>query len=315
MGARWSASLMAAMVMVTVSVPVGCASGPQPDQAIGRGPASSDGSPRWGRDAAAGVDARTSRQGPRVEAADTGRFTLRLERGVVGVAELDATIEGSFDHRMPASEVIVDLRALAEPLTTDPGLEWPADAPTEVVVRQVGDHLFVHTGAEPFPWLVFPSGTDPLGAHELLSAHDPGRLLRVLERSGVEVSTLDGGTVDAIDTLRHSGWLAGSAVGDVDHETARVVALAGLVPAELLDRLVRFDLWVGVDDGVARRLVLEWDLDSLAGLARRLDGTDQGIDRLRYRTVVEWFDLGADVRIEAPPRHLVGVIDPTAASR
>jgi hypothetical protein len=308
---RSAVSRSTVWLVVSVMVAAGCAS-TENDDAVGADPGGFWSS-ATDENAPVGV-ARDGHPHVTVTTAPSGRFSVRVQRGVVGVAELDVTTLGSFDGR-GGSEVVLDLEALAAPLVADPALDWPAEGPSRVVLRQVDGQLFVHTGVEPLPWLALGDGPDPTGAVEMASTFDPSRLAGVVERAGIDVGVHDGGAVDGVATERRSGWLGGSALVDLDDGTGRLTALAGVAPHELIDRLFRFDLWVGRDDGVARRLVLEWDLDALAELARRVDGTDEGIDRIRYRTEVRWFDLGADLRIEAPPRHLVGVIDPSARRR
>jgi hypothetical protein len=321
MGAnRWLRALAAAMgvTMLMAGALAGCGFGGSGSGSgdPARGDADAEVGHTWRRaGAASGRAARENREIP-FEPGDTGRFTMRIRRGVVGVTELDATLRGSFDNRVPASELVIDLVAMAAPVRHDGGDEWPPGSFSELTVRRVGEHLFVHTGREPLPWVVFGDGADPLGAREMAATHDPARLLSLLQQWSAEVVAADGGTHDGVDTIRYSGWLVGAAIAELDRDggaAGRYTAIGGVGSDELLDRLFRFDVWAGVDDGVPRRLVVEWDLEVLAELAWRLDGSDHGIDRLIHRTEVDWFDIGRPITIEAPPRELVGVID--AATR
>ena len=306
-GLRVRAVVVASAALVVAVAVAGCASG-APDDAG----ADEEGVGRWRRPTDDPMRVSTGSGELDLRSGETGRFTLRVQRGLVGEFELDVTFEGAFDTAVPASELLVDLYAMAEPARVVGSVEWTPGAPTELIVRQVAGQLFVHTGIGPLPWVEFPGGADPLGVLELASAHDPARLVEVLRRPAVDVDTFEGGGLDGIDTVRHSGWVAGSAVADLDLDpelsASRYTAIGGLSADSVLDRMLRFDLWVGAD-GVPRRLVVEWDLDALAEVARRLDGTDDGIDRLRYRTEVEWFEVGRPVAIVVPPRHLVGVAD------
>jgi hypothetical protein len=294
-----------AVAVVMLGVPPGCVVDHLDEPEVG-------GQVDWGPGPLA--DRRGAWSDLALPTAESGRFTMRIEQGIVGVAELDTVVEGAFDRRAGASELVIDMDEVAAAQPGGQARARRADAPDRLVIRRVEGAVFVRLGALEREWVVIPPA--PAGSvHaaevvEVADAYDPARLLDVLERASVEVTRRPGGEVDGAGTTLYSGWIRGNRSGDLStSDGANLEILAGVAPAELADRLFRFDVWVGEADGRPRRLVVEWDLDTLAELAVRIDGTAEGIDRLRFRYVVHWFDLGSPIDIVPPPVDQVAVVD------
>lgn len=310
--ARWRVEGGAALVVAATvlgalfAVPAACgwtgSAGEEGSDAEGAG---------WIRRAAA--DRPVSTGSLAIEPGVTGRYVLRLERGVEGEVVVDTEVRGTFDRSVPSWEIELDLWELSAPAIEAGLATWPEGAPHEMVVRRIGDDVYLDTGRAPYTWVryaVDDPGVAPFLA--TLPVDEPDRLLGELTDGARDVRTHDGGVVDGVETVRYSGRLdlgAVSRAADEGWSAADRTAIRGVGLEEVLGSMLRFDLWVGTGDGLARRLVVELDHEALAALARRLDGTDAEVRRLRHRTEVEWFDLGAPVVIEAPPPGLVGVFD------
>lgn len=240
-----------------------------------------------------------------------GRFRSTTETGVVGQVVVETVVTGAFDEEAGAFEASIDLdRMLA---TASPGMltgEVPVEG-GELVIRGAADLVFVK--ADDRGWILLPGTVD-----EVLQSAGvvrPDALLDLLDAVADSVVEAPGERIDGEFTTRYSGWIPTSAFDDLmidgaggDVALGPLVGVADAVESyELLDRLIRFDVWVDAE-GRARRLVLEADLEAITEVALRIDGHADGIDRLRLRHEVDWFDLGL-VSIEPPPRSEVSVID------
>lgn len=247
-----------------------------------------------------------------VVAPSSGRFRYHLEVGAVGYGVLDTVIDGEFDEEARAFEMTLDLGEVAGAV---PGLvDDPAMPLAEhLIIRGVVGRVFVRAEPSDRGWILFPGAIDETVAD--MGVHRPDAMLAVLDRSSDGVVASDGGAVDGAATTRFSGWIRGDALGDLSSgDGGGLESLSGVASADLFDRLVRFDVWVD-EAGRARRLVIEADLESMAAVARRIDGTDAEVDRLRLRHDIEWYDLDAGVTVEPPPRDQVSVIDVDALER
>lgn len=242
-----------------------------------------------------------------------GRFRAVSEAGVVGYGVVETVVTGAFDEEAEAFEASIDLERLMA--SAPPGVlasQPPVDG--ELVIRGVAGLVFVK--ADERGWILLPGSIDEI--LESAGLVRPDAMLNLLDSASDGVVEVPGEWIDGEITTRYSGWLPAGAldglggVGALSSVGADPLSgLGGVVtPSELFDRMIRFDVWVD-REGQARRLVIEADLESLAEVARRVDGTDQGIDQLRLRYEVDWYDLGT-VTIEPPPRSEVSVIDRTA---
>lgn len=230
------------------------------------------------------------------------------EVGAVGFGVVETVVDGEFDEHNDGFEARVDLARQIE--TAPPGLL--ADLPPmsdELVIRGAAGLVFMKVDEQ--GWILLPGSLD-----ELLSSAGvtrPDALLDLLDWAADGVVEAPGGVIDGDETVRYSGWLPGTALASMPgNDTvktleSRVASMGNSPPWDLLDRMVRFDVWVD-GEGQARRLVIELDLDTLSELSIQVDGHDEGIDRIRLRHQVDWFDLGS-VMIEPPPRSEVSVID------
>ena len=313
---RWSVAIGVVGAVLVTAVLSGCAGGAP-------SVASDEGGGGWTRRAVASGRSAPTRSVLELDPGSSGRFEVRIQRGIEGELVVDASARGSFDRGADATELVVDLRAMAQPAIDAGQVHWPPGAPDEMTFRRIGGDLFVDTGRAPLPWVLVRAGDDPLGTDTLLSAFEPRQLLERLVASGRDISSEDGGVVDGVATVRQSGWVAPPGSGPLPgleaYEPRLTTTIGGVSLATLLGSTFRFDLWIGADDGRPRRLVIELDHDALAELARELAGPDAGpigqFERFVHRTEVEWFDLGAPIVIEEPPAHLIGVIDHDALAR
>jgi hypothetical protein len=232
----------------------------------------------------------------------TGRFQIGIQLGVAGRQVVEASTFGTFDRDVGALEMVIDLDAMVGALPPGSG-PLPPEFGGDMVVRIVGSEAFVHVGPDDRNWVRMP--VDPEEVTASFGVYVPEQFLALLEQVGSDVSSEIEMGGDGGPTVRYSGWIDSVALGALTGgDAARLATVASAVPSQLRDRVVRFDLWVGAD-GVPRRLLIELDLDTVAAATRELDGTSAGIDRLVMRFVVDWFDLGADISIEAPAPHLV----------
>lgn len=238
----------------------------------------------------------------------SGRFRMGVTMGAEGVMILETSLVGEYDGS-GASEVVLDLGPLVE--VADPSLaeQFPEGAGDALVVRTVGTDVYVHTGAVDREWVL-----SPIEDHDLIAEiglPSPDELVSVVESAGVDIATADGGTIDGVAAHRYSGWIDGSSLGLLSPGAQQrgLDELAAAYPVDLFDRIVRFDLWVG-DDGLPRRLVVEYDHDSMLEIAERIDGPQGRVDLPLMRFEVEWYDLGAPIHIDAPPRDQISVVAP-----
>ena len=267
-----------------------------------------------GSDSAGGSGRWAATRGDVVEMADvaapgaSGRFRMGITMGAEGVMALETTLVGEYDGS-GASEVVLDLGPLVE--VVDPAMvaQLPEGAGDALVIRTVGTDVYVHTGAVDREWVL-----SPIEGHDLIAEiglPSPDDLVSAVESAGVDVAVADGGTIDGVAARRYSGWIDGSSLGVLSPGARQggLDELAAAYPAGLFDRIVRFDLWVG-DDGLPRRLVVEYDHDSMLEIAERIDGPQGEVELPLMRFEVEWYDLGASIHVDAPPRDQISVVAP-----
>lgn len=244
-----------------------------------------------------------------------GRFRSRSEVGAEGYGVVEAVVNGEFDEAAGAFEARLDLDHLLA--TSPPGVLTGPVVGGEFVIRGAAGLVFVKVDDR--GWILMPGTVDELLASA--GVVRPDAMLDLLDSAGDKITEFRGDRIDGEAVVRYSGWLPAEVfdgipgwggVGAMGSAPA-LQEIAGVHASELLDRMIRFDVWVDLD-GAVRRLLIEADLDALADVARRVDGTDAGIDRLRMRYVVDWFDLGL-ATIEPPPRSEVSVIDYAALER
>ncbi len=246
----------------------------------------------------------------------SGRFRVRSEAGIEGDSVIESVVVGAFDEGTGSFEAALDLKRLLASAQGSVLDGVPPGLGDELVVRAASGLVFVKADAR--GWILLPGSLDDV----LVDAGivRPDALLDLLNHVGAGVVAVDGDVIEGDTTTLYSGWLDPDALAGMGTPGEATAAGAGsglgpltgidgsAVPSDVLDRLVRFDVWID-GRGRARRLVVELDRDAVAEIARRVDGTDAGIAQLRLRHEVEWFDLDSGVTIEAPPRSEVSVID------
>jgi hypothetical protein len=241
--------------------------------------------------------------------ASSGRYRLEAELGGEGVFVSTISLTGAFDRASGASEVSLDMRSLFESYPDDAGVSLPDELGDELIIRIVDGLLYQYVGSHDREWIVYP--LDPSEVLDAMGIYRPEMFLEVIESSSHDVSVADGPTIDAVPTRHYSGWIDGTGFAGLssDGSGGGLGQMAASFPPGLLDRIVRFDAWVGAD-GLLRRVVIEFDHDAMFEVAERIEGPQ---DRTRAMPVmhyrIDWFDLDEPVGIEPPAPHLVQVVD------
>lgn len=161
----------------------------------------------------------------------TGRYTLGVEMaaGVEGTPSLDAAVSGAFDRTTDAitAEIDVDETFAGAPELAG---SLPAELRGEAVeMRSVGGSTWMRIGSEG-PWSAVASGTSPLGA--IVPGVD--QVLELLEHAGERIQSHTGGI--------YSGHIELEAIADADPAFASFAHLAAVLPPEVHDRLVPFQV-------------------------------------------------------------------------
>ncbi|MDZ7679107.1 MAG: hypothetical protein U5K29_11205 [Acidimicrobiales bacterium] len=245
----------------------------------------------------------------RAQRVSSGRFGLQVSLGREGAMVASTTVEGVFDHDAGASETVVDLASLRAQLPAEAGPIASEGLGDELIVRIVDGTVYLYVGTADREWVLYP--VDAAQASRTLGLARPDRFLQVLESVGDEVTVTEAPPLDGEPTRRYSGWIDPEGFSELSADGAggALDQMADSLPPGLLDRIVRFDAWIG-DDGVARRVVIELDREAVFDLAERVEGPqalDAALPVMRYE--VDWFDLDTPVRIEPPPPDQVSVID------
>ncbi len=237
-----------------------------------------------------------------------GRLTIsgEADSDLPGVVEL--LIDGAYDLPSDSSMISMDMSEIFQAASEagndqiPPGFEGLFSSPIEVVT--IGEEgwmrwsvISMFTGGSPDSWIVLDpqdvdSATEGFGLSS--SAGDPMNLLGGLAEADATVEDLGNDMVRGVAS-RH--WRA-----LIDLDTLSVDA----EPAERAELETRFgdlgetefpiDVWVGIDDGLVYRFVL--DLSSEAFF-------EEAEDALSSTMSFEFYDYGADVAITAPPADLI----------
>ncbi|MFP4513134.1 MAG: hypothetical protein ACLFRV_09345 [Acidimicrobiales bacterium] len=244
----------------------------------------------------------------RARLVSSGRFGLQVSLGREGATVASTTVDGVFDNEAGASETVVDLASLRAQLP-EAGPAVPEQVGDELIVRLVDDAVYLYVGAADREWVLYP--VDAADASRRLGLARPDQFLQVLESAGDEVTVTEAPPFDGEPTRRYSGWIdpEGFPAFAAEATGGALDQMADALPPGLLDRIVRFDAWIG-DDGLPRRVVIELDREAVFDLAERIEGPqapEAALPVMRYE--IDWFDLDTPVRIEPPPPDQVSVID------
>ena len=274
--------------------------------ACGSGSGSSDGAASNAR------LARISSAADEVADASTGRFSMDLAyEGLPDPGGVAISGEGEYDLDNEASRFTMDMVAMLEGA---PGVPPEFDGSIETIT--MGSTIYMSGsffGAIPgldAEWISFDleqaaeeAGLDGIDLDSLMQNQgvDPSATLDQLKAldSIEEVGTEE---VRGVATTHYTGEVRlGDAFDELD-ETQRD-AVAGLYGGDLdaaADMVVPFDVWVD-EDGLVRRIVQSISGDDLAAAIESggLEDADK-VEGGSITTTVEYFDIGADISIEAP---------------
>ena len=226
-----------------------------------------------------------------------GSFSIIGIEGVPGALEISMPFSGAFNNETMSYSFSMDMSGFADAAGDElpPGFE---DAFGEMEIRQIGDVAYMRfplfslfLGPE-VEWIELPAEDTSAAAGGFGGAAptNPSDFLSAFEDADAEIVEIGVEEIRGIETMRYLVTFdMEKLLEQASPEERAELEAQGPLP---FDRLP-MDLWIGVDDGLIYKYVMDIDgakVDAAPG---------EGFERMVM--TFEIYDYGADIVVEPPP--------------
>lgn len=228
-----------------------------------------------------------------------------LDDSETGVSEATILFSTSFNTTTGDSTFLMDMSSFMSSVEvddSDPFAAMAAGMFGEMEIRQIGDTSYVKMpfftamfGAKT-EWLAMPADEGESFASDFEDMPtDPNAMIAAFDEQGATVEKVGRENVNGVDATHYRVSLDIQAM-DLTAEEQAELAESGI----LADGVIPLELWVG-DAGYVVRMIME--IDGTGNDAP----TGEQFDTMTLR--YDFFDVNADIVIEAPPESQVTHID------